>query len=260
MNSAEGEKGGNLPLFEFLPRLSPLPPRFCRGRRDDATLLYQESSKAHLFLSSHQRPLEGLEDLESKPIWNLSDDVGLTAHDEDVQGIRARLEDLQEEARSLDEPDWNPVVTGYLTSGNWSEAPLYTFRARRHHTCGLLPTTCGLLDGFRAASSCHRCTSKLVRLAPGTHLLPHCGPTNSRLRLHLPLRAPPSGCARMRVGPKEEVRWREGEWVAFDDSYEHETWNECDDDVVLLSVDVPHPDYSETTKFNAMARTIFAQL
>ncbi len=64
----------------------------------------------------------------------------------------------------------------------------------------------------------------------------------------------------MRVGPKETVTWHEGEWFAFDDSYEHEVWNECEDDAVILSVDVPHPDAAQRTKFNTMAKALFAQL
>ena len=45
------------------------------------------------------------------------------------------------------------------------------------------------------------------------------GPDNRRLRAHLPL----FGCdgARMRLGD-ETHRWREREWLVFDDSFEHE--------------------------------------
>lgn len=100
-------------------------------------------------------------------------------------------------------------------------------------------------------------------MAPGTHLLPHCGPTNARLRLQLPLSVPQGEpqCARMRVGPKSTTEWTEGRWLAFDDSYEHEEWNECGGDLVVLSVDVPHPDVpDQANKFNRMAKSIFAQL
>ena len=77
------------------------------------------------------------------------------------------------------------------------------------------------------------------RLAPGTHLNAHCGPTNARLRLHLGL-VVPDGCS-IRVG--DEVRtWVEGRCLLFDDSFEHEVWNNATSERLVLIVDVWHPD------------------
>ena len=45
-------------------------------------------------------------------------------------------------------------------------------------------------------------------LSPGTHIEPHCGATNLRLRCHLPLQLPTAGRAEMRVGNE----WRQ--WPA----------------------------------------------
>jgi aspartyl/asparaginyl beta-hydroxylase (cupin superfamily) len=67
----------------------------------------------------------------------------------------------------------------------------------------------------------------------------HCGPTNARLRLHLGL-VVPDGCS-IRVG--DEVRsWVEGRCLLFDDSFEHEVWNDADEERLVLIVDVWHPD------------------
>ena len=79
-------------------------------------------------------------------------------------------------------------------------------------------------------------------LRGGTHLKPHCGPTNHRLRIHLPLLVPTGGShvARIRVGG--EVRaWVEGQVLMLDDSFDHEAWNEADSARVVLLVDVWHP-------------------
>ena len=44
-----------------------------------------------------------------------------------------------------------------------------------------------------------------------------------------------------RVG--DQIRqWEEGKAIVFDDSYEHEVWNETDEARVLLLVDIWHPD------------------
>ncbi len=136
-------------------------------------------------------------------------------------------QDIQSDVSRLPEDEWHTVSNRYLSSGNWSEAPLVTFRARRFHTCSHLPVLGKLLRQWRSVSSCRKCTAKVVRLSAGAHLLPHCGPTNVRLRLHLPLQVPSDCSPRMRVGAKSEVRWEEGRWIAFDDSYEKELWNGC---------------------------------
>jgi aspartate beta-hydroxylase len=79
-------------------------------------------------------------------------------------------------------------------------------------------------------------------LRPGTHILPHCGVTNTRLVTHLPLVVPP-GCA-LRVGGETHV-WQEGRCVTFDDTFEHEAWNHGNRDRVVLIVDGWNPDLSE---------------
>ena len=51
------------------------------------------------------------------------------------------------------------------------------------------------------------------------------GPTNKKLRVHLPLVTPGAGLARLRVGSQtREVRL--GQALIFDDSFEHEAWND----------------------------------
>jgi len=74
--------------------------------------------------------------------------------------------------------------------------------------------------------------------SPGTHLLPHCGVTNTRVTSHLPLLIP-EDCA-LRVGG-EEHRWREGEVVVFDDTYEHEAWNRSSRTRVVMIFDMWNP-------------------
>ncbi len=79
------------------------------------------------------------------------------------------------------------------------------------------------------------------RLRPGAHIPPHHGLTNTRVTAHLPIDAPDH--CEIRVA---EVihRWRDGEIVAFDDSFEHEAWNRSDRDRVVLIFEAPHPDLS----------------
>ena len=58
------------------------------------------------------------------------------------------------------------------------------------------------------------------------------------LRYHLALRTPADEtAARLRVGSRTE-HWRDGRSLIFDDTFEHEAWNDSDEIRVVLSVDV----------------------
>lgn len=75
-------------------------------------------------------------------------------------------------------------------------------------------------------------------LAPHTRIPPHSSVTNARLVVHLPLIVP-DGC-RFRVG-NETRPWREGEAWVFDDTMEHEAWNDSDQHRVILMIDIWNP-------------------
>jgi aspartate beta-hydroxylase len=75
-------------------------------------------------------------------------------------------------------------------------------------------------------------------LAPKTHIPPHHGETNARVVAHLPL-VVPSGC-RFRVG-FEERQWNVGEVLVFDDTIEHEAFNDSDELRVVMIFDVWNP-------------------
>ena len=75
-----------------------------------------------------------------------------------------------------------------------------------------------------------------------TQIPPHTGSTNTRLLVHLPLILP--GPARFRVG-NETRSWRMGEAWAFDDTIDHEAWNEADALRVIMILDIWNPLLTE---------------
>ncbi len=79
-------------------------------------------------------------------------------------------------------------------------------------------------------------------LKPRTQIPPHTGVTNTRAVVHLALIVPP-GCA-LRVGG-ETRGWKEGEAFAFDDTIEHEAWNNSDALRAVLIFDCWNPHLSE---------------
>jgi len=76
-------------------------------------------------------------------------------------------------------------------------------------------------------------------LRPKTRIPPHVGASNARLVTHLPLIVPP-GCG-FRVG--NTVReWVPGKAWVFDDTIQHEAWNDSEQLRVVLIFDIWHPD------------------
>ncbi len=76
-------------------------------------------------------------------------------------------------------------------------------------------------------------------LRPGAHIPPHSGMLNARLICHLPLIVPDA--CRFRVGHSSR-EWREGELMIFDDSIEHEAWNNSPSDRLVLLFDIWRPE------------------
>ena len=75
-------------------------------------------------------------------------------------------------------------------------------------------------------------------LAPRTRIPAHTGINNTRLFVHLPLIVPPD-CG-FRVGG-EEREWQPGKAFVFDDTIEHEAWNNSDEPRAVLILDIWNP-------------------
>jgi aspartyl/asparaginyl beta-hydroxylase (cupin superfamily) len=78
-------------------------------------------------------------------------------------------------------------------------------------------------------------------LAPRTRIPPHTGVANTRLVCHLPLIVPPNCGFRVGASTRE---WRIGEAFVFDDTIEHEAWNDSDELRVVFICDLWPPALS----------------
>ncbi len=101
------------------------------------------------------------------------------------------------------------------------------------------PKTAALLDRMPQPDIQNRCPASLYSiLEPHTHIPGHNGVANFRLLCHLPLILP--GNCRFRVG--SSIReWKMGEALVFDDSIEHEAWNDSDQRRAVFIFDIWHP-------------------
>jgi beta-hydroxylase len=78
-------------------------------------------------------------------------------------------------------------------------------------------------------------------LSPRKHIPHHRGPWAGVLRMHLGLMVPePRHECRIRIADQLHA-WQEGKAVIFDDTYNHEVWNDTDGYRVVLFVDFARP-------------------
>jgi predicted TPR repeat methyltransferase len=124
-------------------------------------------------------------------------------------------------------------------SRRWSSLFLWKDGQRQDAVCARCPRTAALLEGLPMAHQPEFApTAMFSALDAHTHIPAHTGSTNTRLLTHLPLILP--GSARFRVGA--EVReWKMGEAWVFDDTIEHEAWNDAGELRVILIFDVWNP-------------------
>lgn len=134
------------------------------------------------------------------------------------------FQDISKDQRSITRDDkWKTFFLygyGYKSEVNAARCP---------ETTRLVESVPGMLTAFFSI------------LAPGKHIPPHRGPYKGVLRYHLGLLVPePKEKCRIRVG--NDIRhWEEGKGLLFDDTHDHEVWNETNGTRVVLFMDVERP-------------------
>ena len=146
----------------------------------------------------------------------------------------------------LNHPDWSAC---YL----WKNGEVVAENAAR------CPRTMAALANAPISQISNRAPSILFSLLrPGAHIPAHNGLINTRLICHLPLIVPDK--CRFRVG-NETREWVEGKAWCFDDTIEHEAWNDSDQTRVILLFEIWRPELTmrERELVNAMFEGIDAR-
>jgi ornithine lipid ester-linked acyl 2-hydroxylase len=132
--------------------------------------------------------------------------------------------------------DFYNVLPHYITRTGWKTYFFYGFGLKAPANCRRCPETVKLLKRIPGMK-----TAFFSILGPHKRLPAHRGPYKGVLRLLLGLRIPaPAGQCGMRIGAQDWT-WEEGKALLFDDTVEHEVWNDTDDARVLLFVDIVRP-------------------
>ena len=124
-------------------------------------------------------------------------------------------------------------------SPRWSAFHLWKLGAVVEENAARCPVTMAALDGAPKPDQPGRTPAAMFSLLkPKTRIRAHHGVTNVRLVTHLPLIVP-EACG-FRVG--NDVRqWVPGKAWVFDDTIEHEAWNDSDKLRVVLIFDIWNP-------------------
>ncbi|NXD93672.1 ASPH hydroxylase, partial [Chaetorhynchus papuensis] len=191
------------------------------------------------FASVWQRSLYNVKGLKAQPWWTARE----TGYTELVKSLEKNWKLIRDEGLAVMDKKRSlflPEDENLREKGDWSQFTLWQQGRKNENACKSVPKTCALLERFPEATGCRRGQIKYSIMHPGTHVWPHTGPTNCRLRMHLGLVIPKEGC-RIRCA-QENRYWEEGKVLIFDDSFEHEVWQDAESYRLIFIVDVWHPE------------------
>uniref|UniRef100_A0A674AH16 Aspartyl/asparaginyl beta-hydroxylase-like n=1 Tax=Salmo trutta TaxID=8032 RepID=A0A674AH16_SALTR len=209
---------------------------------DSAYKWYERGHQRGHFASVWQRSLYNVDGLKAQPWWTPKD----TGYMDLVKTLERNWRTIRDEALSVIDKTTGlfvPEEENLREKGEWGQFTLWQQGKKAGESCDSVPKTCGLLERYPEATGCKRGQIKFSVMQPGTHVWPHTGPTNCRLRMHLGLVIPKTGC---KIRCTNDTRaWEEGKVLIFDDSFEHEVWQDADSYRLIFIVDVWHPELTQ---------------
>jgi ornithine lipid ester-linked acyl 2-hydroxylase len=178
-------------------------------------------------------------DKNPKLFYSVEDFPHLKILEDNYSVILNELNDLRKNSLN---GYWLDTFPGYLNEKSENKWKVFTFKffgIKHPVNCKLCPKTADLVLNKLDLVSCD-----FSYLPAKTHINPHKGFTKMVLRAHLGLIIP-DDCG-LRVG-NETRKWEAGKLMIFDDSFDHEAWNNSTEDRFVLMFDIPNPKWGYTT-------------
>jgi len=214
----------------------------------------QTHNSAFEFQHPHQKPhLFFVPDLAPIPVYG-------PAHLPWQEELEAAFDDIKEEflcnreqARDEERPylepgaaglgeNWKPIVD----SLNWGSLHLYKQGVANPRLVELFPVTLAALRTVPLVDTVSGPSEILFSVLQGEKRIPpHYGVANSAVTVHMPIITTDSSA--IRVGD-DVFKWRPGKVFAFDDAFEHESWNDSAEPRVNLLFETWHPDLTDDEK------------
>ncbi|MEL6109382.1 MAG: aspartyl/asparaginyl beta-hydroxylase domain-containing protein [Planctomycetota bacterium] len=150
-----------------------------------------------------------------------------------VEALESNWELIRDEFLAIPEDAFDPWIQRSMHGEGWSVFGLIAVGHPIPKQSVRCPLTLQLLQEIGSVG-----LAGFSRMAPGTHIASHSGWAENEYRLHLGLMVP-EGC-RLRVA-NETRSWEAGKCLIFDDTVEHEAWNDSNEPRVNLMVDFLRP-------------------
>ena len=152
-----------------------------------------------------------------------------------VQGELAPLLEQRDRMPCYHHIDPNQNYISGSSSRRWNVFMLYFLGQSFEDNRAQCPKTCEILERIPNLFQCF-----VSILEPGKSVPAHGGPYLGYLRYHLGIKVPEMNPPSIRIRDTKYV-WQEGESILFDDSWDHEVYNESGGDRVVLIVDILRP-------------------
>jgi beta-hydroxylase len=163
-----------------------------------------------------------------------------------IPALEARWQDIRDEAvriRAEDIPSLGDISFDHgriAADRRWRAFFIKGYGYRMESNARRAPITADLLDKVPGLV-----TANFSVLEAGGHIPRHWGMTKGMLTYHLALKSPAERAkCRMHLEEGEAVHvlhWDEGESFVFDDMFNHEVWNETDEDRYILLIQIKRP-------------------
>ncbi|CAK6984724.1 aspartyl/asparaginyl beta-hydroxylase, partial [Scomber scombrus] len=160
---------------------------------DSAYYWYELGHQRGHFASVWQRSLYNVNGLKAQPWWTPKE----TGYTDLVKMLERNWKTIRDEALAVMDQNTGlfvPEEENLREKGEWGQYTLWQQGRKAGSACQTVPKTCSLLERYSEATGCKRGQIKFSVMQPGTHVWPHTGPTNCRLRMHLGLVIPTHGC------------------------------------------------------------------
>ncbi|MDE2384943.1 MAG: aspartyl/asparaginyl beta-hydroxylase domain-containing protein [Alphaproteobacteria bacterium] len=175
--------------------------------------------------------------VEDQPFLKNDDFPFLKMFTENWEQIRDEVREILKNREAIPafqevSPDQHLISKGK----NWRTFFLYGFGEQLKKNCAQAPFTTALLEKVPNIE-----ISWFSILSPGYHIPPHQGVTKGILRAHLGLIIPKNKEAcRIRVDQQIQ-HWEPGKIFVIDDTFDHEVWNDTEEERVILIFDFDRP-------------------
>jgi len=184
-----------------------------------------------------EKMMEKYSEVPTTPFLEASDFPWTQRLENNWRVIRSELDEILKNKEAI--PNFQDISEdqkALTKDSNWKTYFLYGFGYKAEQNCARCPETTKLVESVPGMT-----TAFFSILEPGKHIPHHRGVYKGFLRYHLGLLVPePREKCRIRVD-ETYAHWEEGKGIMFDDTYDHEVWNDTDGIRVVLFMDVIRP-------------------